>query len=219
MSDTPGRTDRILAGINTQNDPAEFDGRKGFWVQADAVFIEAENPSWAISRYRTQLAENNVACSHNHFCGSILHAKANKETQSLERQLAEVRAEIDKARSLCEEIESFSAAATQTVTPAEVRNEIFYAIRELARKGCVRKWEDNTWSQLQKTAIERDQLRSVADGLAEALARDAQLFDEMDLVQWSEDSDFGKAEYREAQETTIAALRAYAALTGGKEAR
>ena len=39
MSEFPGKTEQILAGLNDQNHLADFDGQKGFWVQGDCVFI------------------------------------------------------------------------------------------------------------------------------------------------------------------------------------
>lgn len=73
------RTDQILSGLNGQNEPAEFEGRKGFWVQADAVFIESENPTWAINNYRDELSRGKVGCSHNHFCDAIQRSRYIKE--------------------------------------------------------------------------------------------------------------------------------------------
>lgn len=73
------KTDQILLGLKEQNKPAEFEGRKGFWVQADAVFIEAENPTWAINNYRDELSRGKIGCSHNHFCDAIQRLRYIKE--------------------------------------------------------------------------------------------------------------------------------------------
>lgn len=70
-----GRTDDILAGLNGQNEPAEFNGRKGYWIQAECVFIEAENPTWAINNYRDEMGRNKIACHHNYFCDSIQRSR------------------------------------------------------------------------------------------------------------------------------------------------
>lgn len=73
------RNSEILAGLRGQNEPATFEGREGFWVQADCVFIEASCPQYAINRYRDQLSANSIACSHNHFCSSIIYGKSRQE--------------------------------------------------------------------------------------------------------------------------------------------
>lgn len=65
------RPERIIQGLTSQNEQAEFEGRKGFWVQGDAVFIEASNPVWAINNYRDELSKGKIGCSHNYGCSSI----------------------------------------------------------------------------------------------------------------------------------------------------
>lgn len=65
------RSEQILSGLISQNEQAEFEGRKGFWVQGDAVFIEAGNPMWAINNYRDELSRGKIGCSHNFGCSAI----------------------------------------------------------------------------------------------------------------------------------------------------
>ena len=86
----PNRKERILSGIKSQNEPAIWEGRQGFWVQGDCVFIEAREPVGAINKYREELAAAKIACSHNLFCGSLSDAQdlakprgANKECSFL----------------------------------------------------------------------------------------------------------------------------------------
>ena len=73
--DRLGRTASIIRGLGEQNEPATFEGRKGYWVQADCVFIEAGDAATAIVKYRHELEVARIGCSHNHFCGSILAGK------------------------------------------------------------------------------------------------------------------------------------------------
>lgn len=73
--DRLGRTASIIHGLGEQNEPATFEGRKGYWVQADCVFIEARDAATAIVKYRRELEMARIGCSHNHFCGSILAGK------------------------------------------------------------------------------------------------------------------------------------------------
>jgi hypothetical protein len=98
-SSLPSRPQTILAGLRKQNEPAEFKGRKGFWVQGDCIFIEADSPQAAIVEYR----KTNVAISHNHFCGSIMREKerVNAVTKS-ESDLAEMREERDRVRKIAD---------------------------------------------------------------------------------------------------------------------
>lgn len=96
--DEASRPKQILAGINYQNEPATFEGRKGFWVQADCVFIERSSPQAAIHTYRQDILRHSVACSHNHFCGSIMREKERFRADDLERENAELKAEIAKLR-------------------------------------------------------------------------------------------------------------------------
>lgn len=86
------RTDQILSGLNGQNEPAEFEGRKGFWVQSDCIFIEANNPVWAINNYRDELSRNRIGCNHNHFCDAIQRSRYVKVLTP--DQWAEVRSQI-----------------------------------------------------------------------------------------------------------------------------
>jgi len=61
----------ILDGLTSQNEQAEFEGRKGFWVQADCVFIEAANAACAIDTYREDLSKARIGCSHNFACSAL----------------------------------------------------------------------------------------------------------------------------------------------------
>lgn len=61
----------ILSGLISQNEQASFEGRKGFWVQSDCVFIEASDPGWAILKFRANMETNRIACSHNFGCPTI----------------------------------------------------------------------------------------------------------------------------------------------------
>lgn len=65
------RREEILSGITSQNEQAEFEGRKGFWVQSSCVFIEASDPVWAILKFREDMESNKIACSHNFGCSAI----------------------------------------------------------------------------------------------------------------------------------------------------
>jgi hypothetical protein len=65
------KKERVISGIKSQNEPAEWEGRQGFWVQGDCVFVEASEPVAAINKYREELAAAKIACSHNLFCGDL----------------------------------------------------------------------------------------------------------------------------------------------------
>ena len=84
MSEPVGRTEQVVRGLRGQNEPAVFEGQKGFWVQGDAVFIRVATPEEAIQRYRDRLGRGTIMISHNHFCGSIQEAKSRvgKQTQA-----------------------------------------------------------------------------------------------------------------------------------------
>lgn len=71
--------------------------------------------------------------------------------RELERELNEARAEADKARTVCEEIENYAMTANQSVLDdnPEVRKEIFRHIRDLARKGCAKNFGSHTWNENQ----------------------------------------------------------------------
>lgn len=71
-----GRCEQILSGIKEQNSPAVFEGRSGFWVQGDCVFVEdAKSPQSAIHEYRARIAVGRVAVNHNFGAHGIREAK------------------------------------------------------------------------------------------------------------------------------------------------
>jgi hypothetical protein len=86
------KTEKILSGLTEQNSPAKFNGRKGFWVQAEAVFIEGENLTYAISDYRDAFAERRIACHHNFACPVIVEGIFLKHMT--DEQIKEARKEI-----------------------------------------------------------------------------------------------------------------------------
>ena len=79
-----------MAGIRSQNEPAEFDGQRGFWVQGDCVFIPEQDLQKcacgkvhigaAIQEYRMRMERGKIGISHNRFCGSLLGATSSDET-------------------------------------------------------------------------------------------------------------------------------------------
>ncbi len=48
-----------------------------YWVQADCVLIEADDPVEAIAEYRRLLAQFEVACSNGRYCDAMLRLKGN----------------------------------------------------------------------------------------------------------------------------------------------
>lgn len=82
-SPTLSRPRQILAGMRGQNERATFEGQEGFWVQADCIFVPARNASAAIMEYRRIFEGNHIACSHNHFCGSIMREKERFEHEAV----------------------------------------------------------------------------------------------------------------------------------------
>ena len=45
-----------------------------YWVQADCVLIEADDPVAAIAEYRRQLAVFDIACSTGRHCSALVYA-------------------------------------------------------------------------------------------------------------------------------------------------
>ena len=62
---------KVYASLHAQNEPAIVDGVKGFWCQADCVFIPASTSSIAIERYRQQIGSASIGISHNRHCDAI----------------------------------------------------------------------------------------------------------------------------------------------------
>jgi hypothetical protein len=48
-----------------------------YWVQADCVLIEADDPGSAIAEYRRMLAVFQIACSTGKHCDAMLYARLN----------------------------------------------------------------------------------------------------------------------------------------------
>jgi len=76
----PSRTNEILNGIAEQNKPAVYNGRSGYWCQAECVFIEAAHPTDAIQKYRT--LRHDIAINHNNGCSEIMRLRAMREGKS-----------------------------------------------------------------------------------------------------------------------------------------
>lgn len=67
------RSKEILDGLASQNSPATFQGRMGFWCQGDCVFIQGVDCQFlAIEAYRERLGKASIGITHNYHCGSIL---------------------------------------------------------------------------------------------------------------------------------------------------
>ena len=94
---------RILDGIKSHNEPAEWNGNKGFWVQADCAFEIASTATYAIELYRRDLANFDIGCSHNLHCdalklqvpGSMPSAEDDKD-----KRIAELEEELRTIRTL-----------------------------------------------------------------------------------------------------------------------
>lgn len=52
-----------------------------YWVQADCVLIEADDPGAAIAEYRRLLAAFHVACSTGQHCDALYYTKATNPEQ------------------------------------------------------------------------------------------------------------------------------------------
>lgn len=87
----------------------------------------------------------------------VFEAGLAESNARLEREWNALRNEIDKARTVCEEIENYAMTANQSVLDdkEEIRKDIFRQIRDLARKGCAKSFESHTWSENEKL---KDQL-------------------------------------------------------------
>lgn len=84
------RREQILSGLTSQNEQATFQGRKGFWIQTDCVFIEADDAGSAISKFRKEMGR--IACNHNFGCSAI--CKGIFANHLTDEQYKEARKEI-----------------------------------------------------------------------------------------------------------------------------
>jgi hypothetical protein len=72
---------KVLNGLRGQNEPAQLDGKTGFWCQADCVFIVADSPHDVIISYRRQFIEHTIGVSHNHNVDAIREMKNRKKAE------------------------------------------------------------------------------------------------------------------------------------------
>lgn len=103
------RQQDILSGLKDQNEPAEYDGQRGFWVQGDCAFLSTNRPEDAIEQNRRRMSGAEIGISHNHFCGSIGALR-------MDREHARLIAERDAARA-----QASSAERRMNATEREVR--------------------------------------------------------------------------------------------------
>jgi hypothetical protein len=91
QDDACGRPDHaVLSGLSPHtNSPASFEGRTGFWVQTDCVFIEEGDASSAILEFRRRMAETGrIAVNHNHGTSGVRQLMAQSKIEELSAQLA-----------------------------------------------------------------------------------------------------------------------------------
>lgn len=72
------KTEEILNGLSEGNEPSEYDGVKGYWCQADCIFIPADDPALAVQKYRESFSSGgpfNIGVSHNDGCDGIARVK------------------------------------------------------------------------------------------------------------------------------------------------
>lgn len=82
--------EEILYGLTSQNEQAEFGGRKGFWVQTDCMFIEEDSAGSAISKFRNEMGR--IAYNHNFGCSAI--CEGIFVNRLMDEQYKEARKEI-----------------------------------------------------------------------------------------------------------------------------
>jgi hypothetical protein len=67
-----------------------------YWVQADCVLIEAEDPVSAIEEYRRQLQDFHIACSTGKHCDAMLYYKQVNPARYATLMARQERGERDK---------------------------------------------------------------------------------------------------------------------------
>lgn len=205
---TPRRGQLILAGIGEQNEPAIWEGRKGFWVQGDCLFIEADSPQAAIAAYRKEI----VATSHNHFCGSIIRekdrARADKAASDLASALAKVAEYEEQQTKLYYWIEK--RVVTEGVDPHVLLMDQVDAIydRLSARIDHLTAKVEQVEKERDEAVYNRETTFIVCDEMREECGR---LRDERDIAKQQLDeanAKLGAAEgFRKSVEFTTAAVR------------
>ena len=68
------KREEINEGLAAGNDLSLYEGKLGYWVQGDCVFIHGVGSAFeAIEKYRRELTQGIIAISHNRGCSAILY--------------------------------------------------------------------------------------------------------------------------------------------------
>lgn len=95
------KTQEILDGLREGNEPSEYDGVKGYWCQADCIFIPADDPALAVQKYRESFSSGgpfNIGVGHNDGCGSIAFLKLDNKVLKAAGEVKSIREKWNKGK-------------------------------------------------------------------------------------------------------------------------
>ncbi|TGE05588.1 hypothetical protein [Hymenobacter fodinae] len=116
------KTERISQGLPAHtNEPAEYNGIRGYWVQSECVFIEGQDPSQAVMRFRKDFPTGSIAVGHNLGTDGVHSIKLRKQLTDAQKVAEDA---FQHAASLSEQLHHATQEEERWVSTKERLPEV-----------------------------------------------------------------------------------------------